>query len=74
MERIMVFKGRVQNGAIVLEGDTHLAEGTEVRVETVEPAGPTLFDRLEGVIGQGVDLPEDLAEQHDHYLYGVPKS
>jgi hypothetical protein len=25
------------------------------------------------VIGQGVDLPEDLAEQHDHYLYGSPK-
>lgn len=29
-----------------------------------------LSKRIEEV---GVDLPEDFAEQHDHYLYGTPK-
>lgn len=69
----MVCKGRVQNGVIVLEGDARLPEGAEVVVETVAGA-TTLFDRFQDVIGQGVDLPDDLADQHDHYLYGVPKS
>lgn len=69
----MVCKGRVRNGVVVLEGDTQLPEGTEVRVETIEPV-ETLFDRLQHVIGKATDLPEDLAEQHDHYLYGLPKS
>ena len=37
-----------------------------------EDAIPTLYERLEGLIGT-VDLPEDFAEQHDHYLHGTPK-
>lgn len=35
--------------------------------------GPTLFDRLKAFDGRADDLPADLALQHDHYLYGVPK-
>jgi hypothetical protein len=71
----MVCKGRVQNGVIVIEGDMRLPEGAEVRIETVAPsATATLYDRFRDVIGKAVDLPDDLAEQHDHYLYGVPKS
>ncbi|MBL9187375.1 MAG: hypothetical protein JNK23_07860 [Opitutaceae bacterium] len=36
-------------------------------------ARPTLFDRLKAFDGRADDLPTDLALQHDHYLYGVPK-
>jgi hypothetical protein len=70
----MTVKGRVQNGVIVLEGDARLPEGADVLVETVENLAQSLFDHLRGVVGQADDLPPDLAAQHDHYLYGVPKS
>jgi hypothetical protein len=32
-----------------------------------------LADRLRNVIGSVPDLPEDLAENHDHYVHGTPK-
>lgn len=70
----MVCKGRVENGVIVLDGDVRLPDGAEVRIETIPPGGTTLAERFQRVIGKGVDLPEDAAAQHDHYLYGVPKS
>lgn len=71
----MVCKGRVENGVIVIEGDVQLPEGVEVRIETVgDTPSTTLYDRFRDVIGKAVDLPEDAAEQHDHYLYGLPKS
>ena len=52
-------------------------------VVTLEPAGPE--HRAEGTAPGWVqkalelasrmppDLPEDLAEQHDHYIHGTPK-
>lgn len=70
----MVCKGRVQNGVIVLEGEVRLPDGIEVRIETIDHQVSSLFDRFRDVVGQGVDLPDDLAVQHDHYLYGSPKS
>ena len=69
----MTVKGRVQNGVIVLEGDACLPEGADVLVETVESSAQSLFDHLRGVVGEAENLPSDLAAQHDHYLYGVPK-
>jgi hypothetical protein len=33
---------------------------------------PTLADRLKDFIGI-LELPEDAARNHDHYLYGTPK-
>jgi hypothetical protein len=32
-----------------------------------------LLELSKHVEESGVNLPEDLAEQHDHYLYGTPK-
>jgi predicted DNA-binding antitoxin AbrB/MazE fold protein len=45
---------------------------------TVETAGPTLAERIAAraaALPPDVlaDLPDDLASQHDHYLYGTPK-
>lgn len=34
--------------------------------------GPGVLDDLVA-LGADLDLPTDLAEQHDHYLYGTPK-
>jgi hypothetical protein len=63
----------------VCKGRRTTCEGTEVWVEplmreegiTVE--GPTLAERFADVIGAVPDLPSDMAAQHDHCLYGVPK-
>jgi hypothetical protein len=70
----MVFSGRVKDGVIVLDPPAELPEGTEVRVEALQeaPAG-TLAERFADVIGTANDLPEDMAENHDHYLHGTPK-
>ncbi|MCX7012586.1 MAG: hypothetical protein NTW86_08490, partial [Candidatus Sumerlaeota bacterium] len=68
---LMVFKGHVRNGVVVLDESADLPEGVEVRVEPVERK--TLADRLRNVIGSVPDLPEDLADNHDHYIHGTPK-
>lgn len=70
----MVCKGRVVNGVVVLDEKVRLAEGTEVTVETVGSPRESLFERLQALVGRGENLPEDLAEHHDHYLTGGPKS
>jgi hypothetical protein len=77
----MTYRGRVQDGVVVLEQPGALPDGTEVCVEPVgrqsEPVPPvprrTLAERLANVIGTATDLPEDMAENHDHYLHGAPK-
>jgi hypothetical protein len=75
----MVFHGVVKNGVVVLGGGAELPEGTEVRVEPVDRGegladeGPTLLEQLSDVIGCAPDLPQDMAQQHDHYLHGAPK-
>ena len=38
-----------------------------------DDAGPTLAERLAGVIGKAKGLPSDASLNHDHYLYGLPK-
>jgi hypothetical protein len=69
----MSFEGHVENGQIVLDGSAQLPEGAKVRVELVEGDGPTLLDRLRGVVGKAQHLRPDASYQHDHYLYGTPK-
>ena len=70
----MTYRGRVKNGVIVLDDPTPLPEGTEVCVEPLPTPPPmTLADRFQNVIGQASDLPSDMAQQHDHYIHGVPK-
>ena len=78
----MTYRGQVRNGVVVLQGAVELPEGAEVAVEVLKPApastpadsaGPTLGEKLLRYAGKGVDLPPDLARNHDHYLYGTPK-
>ena len=71
--------GRVVNGIVVLDQPGKLEEGTEVRVRPVhrtserEGDEDSLSEMLLSFAGTVVDLPEDMALNHDHYLYGVPK-
>ena len=74
----MVYRGHVRNGRIELDEETSLPEGAEVQVSLLpEPADeeeiPTLYERLEPIIGKAKGLPADAARNIDHYLYGHPK-
>ncbi len=71
----MTYRGRVQNGVIVLDAADALPEGTEVEVSPVqdEEEIPSLYERLKDVIGIAEGLPSDMAENHDHYIHGAPK-
>ena len=69
----MSFEGHIQNGVVVFDEPVAVPEGTAVRVEVIAPPRKTLAERFQDVIGAGVDLPEDLAKNHDHYLHGTPK-
>ena len=80
----MTLHGHIQNGMIVLDQNVPLPEGAAVEVQIVVPQEvatqartsdaeiPTLAERLKDFIGI-LDLPEDAATNHDHYLYGTPK-
>jgi len=76
----MSFHGHVENGVVVFDEPVSLPEGTPVRVEPVAAARgqtgtppKTLAERFGSVIGAAVNLPEDMAKNHDHYLHGTPK-
>jgi hypothetical protein len=81
----MSIEGTVQNGVVVFSSGQTLPEGTPVFVLPQEPkpqedeqgSPRTIWEEL-AAIGREVeslpcDLPDDLAINHDHYLYGVPK-
>lgn len=71
----MTYRGRVQNGKVVLEEGVSLAEGTEVVVEPVEPTREvrSLREGLLNLAGIVKGLPSDLARNHDRYLHGGPR-
>jgi len=83
----MTYRGRVKNGVVVLDLPADLPEGAEVEVRLVQHgAKPEAPRRTESVASPAwaqkalalsrrmpSDLPEDLAEQHDHYVHGTPK-
>ena len=77
----MTYRGPIRNGIVIFDQPADLPQGAEVEVRLVEhsagaPAGeqgPTLYERLKGVIGKAKGLPPDAAVNHDHYLYGLPK-
>ena len=76
----MTLHGHIENGAIVLNESVPLRDGAAVEVQIIEKPPmatsdaeiPTLAERLKDFIGI-LDLPEDAATNHDHYLYGTPK-
>jgi hypothetical protein len=83
----MTYQGTVQNGVILVEGGVKLPDGAELRIEVIDEGNSKSppSDRSEPTIGQKLaalgrwaesqpcDLPDDLAENHDHYHHGVPK-
>jgi len=80
----MTLRGRIKNGGVVLDEPTTLPEGTQVLVQAVgeptdtgassaQPSTPTLYERYKGFIGAAEGLPEDFADEHDHYIHGTPK-
>jgi hypothetical protein len=79
----MTYRGKLQNGIVLLDAPIDLPNGTEVRVEPVSPPniqpaatkveGPSWAEVFKDVLGKTEDLPDDLAENHDHYIHGAPK-
>ena len=69
----MTYRGRVKDGAVVLDELIPLPDGAEVLIEPVAEECPTLYEQLKDVIGIASDLPVDMAENHDHYIHGLPK-
>jgi hypothetical protein len=72
----MTYRGKVRNGVIVLDAPGKLPEGAEVDVSTSESTDsiPSLSERLKELVGSVGGLPPDMAEHHDHYIHGSPKS
>ena len=62
----MTYTGRVEKGVVVFEGDQKPPEGTVVRVWEIDP-NAKVGEALDRLAGKAVDLPEDLADRHDHY-------
>ena len=75
-------------GAVTLPAELCRAAGIQPQAELVAevqhgqivlgPAGPSLAERIvaraRALPPEVLDaLPDDLAAQHDHYLYGTPK-
>ena len=76
----MAYMGHVENGAIVLDEPVALPDGAAVTIElaVVLPrvdgdSGRSFTERFAEVLGKAQSLPEDAAENHDHYLYGAAK-
>jgi len=78
----MTYRGRVENGVVVLEPGASLREGMDVRVEPVPDAASVaessqevseLRDGLLGFAGVVKGGPSDFARNHDHYLHGTPR-
>ena len=77
----MTYRGHVENGTIRLDDAPTLPEGAQVEVRLLaedsshegEEAIPSVYETLKDFVGKAEGLPPDLAENHDHYLYGLPK-
>lgn len=74
----MSFTAVVENGAIRLPAGVNLPDGTKVIVapaeaSTSDAGDPSLFESLGEFVGCIDTGLGDLAENHDHYLYGTPK-
>ena len=83
----MTYRGHVKNGVVILDPPADLPEGAQVEVCLMgRPAHSEVPGDREAVVPPAWakkaielsrrmprDLPEDLAEQHDHYIHGTPK-
>ena len=76
----MELTGVITNGTVVFDQPCNVPDGTKVIVR-VEASAETKSGTTPSNVGQRLmkhagtvtGLPEDMAEQHDHYLHGTPK-
>ena len=64
---------KYEEGHVVLPSDVDWPSGITVRVIPEEDQRPTIWEVLAKYDGIAEDLPEDLAENLDHYIHGHPK-
>jgi len=57
---------------IKLPPGVHVPDGTTARIIFETGNSKPLAERYAGLIGITDALPEDMAENHDHYLHGAP--
>jgi hypothetical protein len=69
----MSFTAVVIKGTIILPPEVNLPDGTEVKIEPVTKPERTFGEEFREFIGCIKEGPADLADNHDHYLYGTPK-
>ncbi len=70
----MTIRGHIKNGVAVPDGDVKLPEGAAVDIAVASQVPQrTLSQRFAEVIGVCSHLPEDMAENHDHYVHGKPR-
>jgi hypothetical protein len=65
-----VHEGVIQGGQLVLPAPLPFADGTRVRVQVEAAEDDPLLFLAKNAVTTGVS---NLAEQHDHYVYGTPK-
>jgi hypothetical protein len=71
----MTLSGRIENGKIVLDGNTVLPEGAKVEIYVVRSRRDGPFEpnpELLKYAGIADDLPEDASQSIDQVLYGAP--
>jgi hypothetical protein len=78
-EGTMTIKAIYENGVFKPREPVQLEEYTEVEVLIPTPRSPhsddpTGWKAAEALIGFIDDAPADMAENHDLYLYGQPKT
>ena len=70
----MSVTGKVKNGVVVLPKEVKLPDGTEVEVTPLRSAeeAEEFTEEMLRISRTTKSLPPDLAENHDHYLHGLP--
>ena len=76
----MVYNGHTEHGVIILDDVYSIPDGVSVRVEFSEEDTlskqdllTTFSERFAAFAGIVEGMPEDAAENHNHYLYDMPK-
>lgn len=69
--------GIFKDGVVLPDLPISLPNGTKVRIELIDREKveeiSCLIADLKALAGTAIDLPADLARNHDHYLHGTPK-
>jgi hypothetical protein len=70
-DRIMVYRGQIQNGVVVFEGNARPPEGAIVEVQPINAKSENTADDPIYHVGElaGPTGCPDLARNIDHYLY-----